>query len=213
MLLRLALSIGLAAAIAAPAAVQPSWAQSSKPPAAADVPTAAPAPAPAPATPAPGATALSGDAFGQDVNLTAQPMVYVKGTGTWDNAFATITAAFRKLKAYLDKAALNQDGPAMTIFTATDDRGFEFEAALPVAAPPQTPPGGDIVLGTSPSGHALKFVHRGSYDTLDNTYEAVTNYLDEKGLDAKDLFIEQYATDPLTANADHLVVNILVPVK
>ena len=68
---------------------------------------------------------------------------------------------------------------------------------------------GEIAVGTSPEGHALKFVHRGSYDGLDNTYEAITNYLDDhKRLEAKDMFIEQYVTDPLTTNEDHLVVNV-----
>jgi len=50
-----------------------------------------------------------------------------------------------------------------------------------------------------PEGKALsKFVHRGSYDNMDNTYEAITNHLDEKKkLEAKDTFIEEYITDPL----------------
>ena len=56
-------------------------------------------------------------------------------------------------------------------------------------------------LGQSPDGRALKFVYRGSYDDLDNTYEAITNYLDEKRLDAKEMFIEEYVTDPLTTDA------------
>jgi effector-binding domain-containing protein len=48
---------------------------------------------------------------------------------------------------------------------------------------------------------------------MDNTYEAITNYLDEKRLDAQDLFIEEYVTDPLTTAEDKLVVNVFVPVK
>ena len=72
---------------------------------------------------------------------------------------------------------------------------------------------GDIAVGQSPEGHALKFVHRGSYDGMDNTYEAITNYLDEKRLEAKDMFIEQYVTDPVASNQDKLVVNVLVMVK
>jgi len=70
-----------------------------------------------------------------------------------------------------------------------------------------------LASNRSPEGRALKFVHRGSYDGLDNTYEAITNYLDEHKLEAKDMFIEQYLTDPLTANEDHLVVNVYVLVK
>jgi len=48
---------------------------------------------------------------------------------------------------------------------------------------------------------------------MDSTYEAITNYLDDKQLEAKDLFIEEYVTDPVTTPEDKLVVNIFVPIK
>ena len=48
---------------------------------------------------------------------------------------------------------------------------------------------------------------------MDSSYEAITNYLDDKGLEAKDLFIEEYATDPLTTKPDQMVVNVFVPIK
>ena len=206
MFLRLALAATLAAAIFAAAEAQPARAESpaQSPPAAPAKPDAAqPAPAPGQA----------GDPFGEDATLTAKPIVYIKGTGTWDNAFETITAAFKTLKTYIGKEGLKIDGDPMTIFTSTDDAGFQFEAAIPVAEPPKNPPHGEIAVGKSPEGHALKFVHRGSYDGLDNTYEAITNYLDERRLEAKDMFIEQYLTDPVAANEDHLVVNVLVVIK
>jgi GyrI-like small molecule binding domain len=141
MFLRLALAAALAAAIFAAAEQQPAWAESPapSPPAAPAKPDAA---QPAPAAPSQAAPAQAGDPFGEDATLTAKPIVYLKGTGTWDNA-----------------------------------------------------------------------VHRGSYDGLDNTYEAITNYLDDHKLEAKDMFIEQYLTDPLTANEDHLVVNVYVLIK
>src|SRR5271167_943445 len=128
----------------------------------------------APAAPA----AQPGDSFGEGTTLTAKTIIYVKGNGTWDKAFETITSSFRKIKAYLDKEGIKPDGLSMTIFTATDDTGFDYEAAVPIAEAPKNPPHGDIQLGQSPDGQALKFVHRGSYDDLDNTYEAITNYLD-----------------------------------
>ena len=68
-------------------------------------------------------------------------------------------------------------------------------------------------MGEAPSGKALKFVHRGSYDAMDSTYEAITNYLDDKRMEAKDLFIEEYTTDPVKADPNKLVVNVFVPVK
>ncbi len=101
----------------------------------------------------------------------------------------------------------------MTIFTATDDHGFDYQAAIPLAQPPKDPPHGEIAAGQSPEGRALKFVHRGSYEAMDDTYEAITNYLDEKRLESKDMLIEQYVTDPASADEKNLVVNVLVPIK
>ena len=81
--------------------------------------------------------------FGEDTTLTAKTMIYVKGSGTWDKAFDTITGSFKKINAYLDKEGLKPAGLPMTIFTATDDTGFDFEAAVPIADAPKNPPHGD----------------------------------------------------------------------
>ena len=82
-------------------------------------PAASPQAAPANATPAP-----PGDPFGEESTLAAKPIVYVKGTGTWDNAFETITGSLKKLKAYVDKQGLKTDGLPMTIFTV--DRRYRL---------------------------------------------------------------------------------------
>jgi effector-binding domain-containing protein len=153
------------------------------------------------------------DPFGQELKLAPKTIVYVAGSGTWDKAYDTLVEAFKKLDAYLNGAGLKASGPAMTIYTSTDDTGFDFKAAVPLADAPKSPPGKEIAVGQSPDGKVLKFVHRGSYDELNQTYEAITNYLDEKGLDAKDLLIEEYTTDLVTSPQDMLVVNILVPLK
>src|SRR5882757_6955006 len=80
------------------------------------------------------------DPFGQEVKLAPKIIVYVSGSGTWDKAYDTLIEAFKKLTAYVDGAGLKAAGPAMTIYTATDDTGFDFKAALPVAEPPKGPP-------------------------------------------------------------------------
>ena len=171
---------------------------------------AAPAPAPVPPE---GIQTKPSDPFGESVTLTVKPIVYVKGTGAWDSAFATISGALKKVEAFADKAGLKADGLPMTIFTATDDHGFDYQAAIPLAQPPKDTPRGEFFVGQSPEGRALKFVHRGSYESMDDTYEAITNYLDEKRLESKDMLIEQYVTDPASADEKNLVVNVFVPIK
>ena len=199
--IRLAAPIVLALAFATGPAGATALAQNASPP---------PATIPGLAAPAP---LQPGDAFGEAVTLPERTVIYFKGQTNWDTAYDTLVDAFKSLNDYFAKQGLKASGPAMTIYTQTDDRGFSFQAALPVAEAPAEPPKGDIGLGKSPAGKALKFVHRGAYDAMDSTYEAITNYLDDKGLEAKDLFIEEYTSDPVTTPQDKLVVNVFVPVK
>jgi effector-binding domain-containing protein len=153
------------------------------------------------------------DPFGLEVTLQAKTIIYIEGAANWDSAFEALTGSFKTIEEYLNKEGLKADGPAMTIYTATDDTGFQFKAAVPLAQAPRNPPPNGITIGQSPAGKALKFVHRGSYDAMDNTYEAITNFLDDKQLDAADLFVEEYVTDPLKTAEDKLVINVLVPLK
>jgi effector-binding domain-containing protein len=173
-------------------------------------PAAAPAPPPAPAQPP---AAKPGDPFGEEVTLAAKTIVYSKGSANWDSAFETLVETFKKINDALEKQGVKPAGPAMTIYTATDDTGFEFEAGIPVAEAPKGPLPEGLAVKKSPEGRALKFIHRGSYDAMDSTYEAITNHFDEKRLEAKDLFIEYYVTDPLTTQEDNLVIEVYVPVK
>jgi effector-binding domain-containing protein len=183
-------------------------------PAFAQTPTGpTPSAKPAPQTTPQNAPTPDGEAVGEDAALTAKTIIYVKGSGTWDKTFDIISGSFKKIKTYLDKEGIKPDGLPMTIFTATDDTGFEYQAAVPIAAVPKNPPHGDIAVGHSPEGKALKFVHRGAYEDLDNMYEAITNYLDDRRLEAKDMFIEEYETDPAVADAKTLVVNVYVLIK
>jgi len=103
-------------------------------------------------------------------------------------------------------------GNPMIVYTSTDDTGFTYLAEFPIDQAPKNLTE-NMSIGKSPEGKALKFVHRGSYDNMDNTYEAITNHLDDKKLEAKDTFIEEYITDPLKTAEDKLVINVYVPLK
>lgn len=222
-------------AVPAPAASSAPAASASPAPAASPVPTASPAPAasavpipppaetkpPAgspstaqtpPSPPPPAATVQTADPFGQEFTLTPKKVVILKGTANWDAAFDTLIESFKTLTALLDKQGIKAAGNSMIVYTSTDDTGFTYQAQIPVE---QDPKGlsKDISVGKSPEGKALKFVHRGSYDNMDNTYEAITNHLDDKKLEAKDTFIEEYITDPLKTQEDKLVINVYVPLK
>lgn len=154
----------------------------------------------------------SADPFGEEQTLTAKKVLTLKGSATWDSAFETIVGSLKTLSSFLDKQGIKPAGPVVVVYTSTDDNGFTYLAEIPVDQDPKNLAKG-MSVGTSPEGPTLKFVHRGSYDNMDNTYEAITNYLDEKKLEAKDTFIEEYVTDPLNTTEDKLVINVFVPLK
>ncbi len=189
-------------------------ASASPAPVASPAPAASASPAPAaPASPPPAAAqAQPSDAFGEEITLAAKKVLIVKGTANWDNAFDTLIDSFKALSALLDKQGIKPAGNGMIVYTSTDDTGFTFMAEMPIDQEPKNL-GKGMSIGQSPEGKALKFVHRGSYDNMDNTYEAITNHLDERKLEAKDTFIEEYLTDPLKTAEDKLVINVYVPLK
>ena len=173
----------------------------------ADSPAASQSPTPPPAAPV-----QTADPFGESFTLEPKKVVMLKGTANWDSAFDALIEAFKQLTALLDKDGIKPSGNPMIVYTSTDDTGFTFIAEIPIDQDAKNL-GKNMSMGNSPDGKALKFVHRGSYDNMDNTYEAITNHLDDKKLEAKDTFIEEYITDPLKTAEDKLVINVYVPLK
>ncbi|MBV8927101.1 MAG: GyrI-like domain-containing protein [Bradyrhizobium sp.] len=191
---------GTGSALAQAASPTPSTSASPAP-----SPSASPAPAPAPSV-------QTADPFGESITLSAKKVVIFKGNANWDSAFDTLVDSFKALNALLDKQGIKPAGNVMIVYTSTDDTGFTYLAEIPVDQEPKNL-AKNMSMGQSPEGKALKFVHRGSYDNMDNTYEAITNHLDDKKLEAKDTFIEEYMTDPLKTAEDKLVINVYVPLK
>ena len=142
-------------------------------------------------------------------------MAMIHGTASWDDGYAAITAAITKIKTEVEKAGLKINGRPITVFLETSDDNFTYDAMVPIEA---IPAGKDkltaeIRLGKSPPGKAIKFQHRAAYEEIDSTYEAITAYLDEKGLEAQNLFIEEYINDVKSPEDPTLEVNIYVFVQ
>ncbi|CAA2155719.1 hypothetical protein MBRA_01348 [Methylobacterium brachiatum] len=150
-----------------------------------------------------------------EVTLPAKPAAIVSGKTKWEEAIVNLTKAFSRIEADLAKLGIAPAGRPLAVFTRTDDDGFEFEAMIPVAAAPNPAPAeaDGMRFGTTPSGKALRFPHRGSYESIDGTYETLTAYLDAKDIVVQDRFVEEYATDLKDGTDDNLDVNIFALVK
>lgn len=152
---------------------------------------------------------------GQMIDVAARPVAILRGQGAWNEGLKTLSEAIAKVSAATARAGLAATGRPLAAFTETDENGFHFEAMIPIAKAPEGKGqlGDGVEIGASPAGKALKFQHRGPYDDIDTTYEAITAYLDEKGLDTQNVFIEEYLTDLKSGDDEGLEVDVYVFVK
>jgi effector-binding domain-containing protein len=151
----------------------------------------------------------------QMVDVPARPVAMLRGEAKWDDATIALVEATAKINAALTKAGLAAGGRPLTVFTETNENGFHYEAMIPIAKAPEGKAklADGVEIGSSPTGKALKFQHRGTYEEIDSTYEAITAYLDEKGLDTKNQFIEEYLTDLKPEDDGAVDVDVYVFVK
>lgn len=161
-----------------------------------------------------GSPGVPENATTENVDVPSRPVVLLNGQSSYDDAFRSIKSSLDIVKKAMDKAGIKPAGHPVTIFSEPDDKGFKYQAAVPVAAKPdKTDLGDGVTVGSSPAGKAIKFQHRGAYDDIDSTYDVITAYLDAKGLQVDRPYIEEYLTDLTTPDDPNLQVDIYVFVK
>ncbi len=173
--------------------------------------------------PAPAAPSASGsqpppgvpsDASAVTLDLTPRVVAYLHASAKWEDGFKTVRSELAKVEAAIKNAGLTPSGHPFALFVETDDKSFQFDAMVPIAEKPESNElSGGVKIGESPSGKAIKFLHRGSYDEIDSTYDLITAFLDEKGLESQNRFIEEYLTDTTEPDDANLEADIYVLLK
>jgi effector-binding domain-containing protein len=154
------------------------------------------------------------DASAVTLELTSRPVAFTSASAEWADGFKSVVSEIAKVDAAIKKAGLTPAGHPIALFLATDDKSFQFEAMIPLAEKPEAKDLSDgVKIGESPSGKAIKFLHRGAYDDIDSTYDLITAFLDEKGLESQNRFLEEYLTDTTEPDDANLEADIYVFLK
>eukprot|EP01037_Dinobryon_pediforme_P016674 gene16674-16854_t len=148
-------------------------------------------------------------------DLPAKPVALLRGKASWEDGYKVIHEGFKKITDALAVEKIPVTGKPLAVFVETNDQDFKYEIMIPIEKAPEGKAGlpGDIVFGMSPAGKVLRFQHRGAYDDVDSTYEAITAYLDEKGFESRDLFVEEYLNDAKGSDDTNLQVDVYVYLK
>ncbi len=145
------------------------------------------------------------------LDVTAQDILYVttRSSQDPDDIAATIAVAYAEISDFMQAENIHMTGQPMAVTRAWEEGGYEFDAAIPVDLIP-TRLSGNIKAGSSPSGPAVRAVHRGAFDQMMPTYEKLAAYMSAHGLKHGGVSWEHYITDPATTDPADMTTHVYI---
>jgi effector-binding domain-containing protein len=143
------------------------------------------------------------------LDLEPADILFVQTDPGMDSAdmAASLADAYREITRVMQEQQIEMVAQPMAISRAWDEQGFRFEAAIPVNLV-GFEASGRVQAGQSPSGRAVRIVHRGPYDAMGPAYEKLAAYMEAHGLREGRVSWEQYISDPGITPAEELVTHI-----
>lgn len=147
----------------------------------------------------------------EKTQVTAQNILFVTTSSGQEPADIAIAmaAAYAEISTFMSSSGIAMTGQPMAITSSWQDGGYEFDAAIPVDVTPAVL-SGNIQSGQSPSGPAVRAVHRGSYDEMMPTYEKLAAYMSAHGLRQGDVSWEHYITDPGVTSEQDMITYVYI---
>lgn len=133
--------------------------------------------------------------------------VPVGGNAQQSGVAGSMAEAFREITAFMVEQDLAMSAQPMAITRSWDEKGFRIDAAIPVVRSNVQPPG-NVRWGHSPSGRAVRLIHRGPYDSMAPSYEKLAAYMAVHGLVEGNISWEQYISDPIETDPESLLTHI-----
>ncbi|NWH07999.1 MAG: SRPBCC family protein [Alphaproteobacteria bacterium] len=147
------------------------------------------------------------------VTLTARPILYVTSSAPANDSAAigqALGKAYGQIGAYMQKNGIAMAGAPLAITLSHESGTWRFNAAMPIASAPATAPTAEdgVMLGETPAGQAVKFVHKGPYSAMAASYDAIAAYMKANNLAESDMSFEEYVSDPADTPEADLITNI-----
>lgn len=118
---------------------------------------------------------------------------------------------YGEIMGYLASRGVQPSGMPFTMYYNMDMSALDVEMGLPVAQPLEGQ--GRIEPGTLPGGRAAVALHVGPYESLDQTYEKLTDYVKREGLETEPYMYESYLNDPGEVPPEELKTEVVFPLR
>ncbi len=141
-------------------------------------------------------------------------MLYVERSaeGSMQNLSRALAQAYQTLMGYIHSNDIGEFGRPMAITRHKDDMRWDFAAAIEVDID-SIDTLGEVRLGRTHAGKALRLVQQGPYEQIAESLELLRAYMQEYGLKANGDLWEVYVSDPAEVASDEIITHIYQPVK
>jgi effector-binding domain-containing protein len=153
----------------------------------------------------------------ETITAESRPMLYVTRPAAMEpkDIAKVMGEAFGAMGAFLGKSGVKPVGPPLAVYHDWDAGSGKMKVDLgfPVAATDTPKATGEIHAGKTPSGKALKTVHRGPYPKLQETYSELEGHLLRAGIPMPSTAWEVYVSDPDKTLPDELLTEVYMPLQ
>jgi effector-binding domain-containing protein len=152
----------------------------------------------------------------ETVEAETRPMLYVTRSTSMNpqDVAAAMGEAFGAVGAFLGQSGVKPVGPPLAVYHDWDESAgmMTVDVGVPVVSRDTKKATGEVHAGQTPSGKALKAVHRGPYPKLADTYGKLEAHMKKAGLPMPPVAWEVYVSDPDKTPADDLTTEIYMPI-
>ncbi|MEL6681721.1 MAG: GyrI-like domain-containing protein [Pseudomonadota bacterium] len=141
--------------------------------------------------------------------LPEQPYLYVERECPYGPEIAeAMGSGFAAVFGHVSAQGITPLSMPMSIYLGMDPEILRFRAAVMVNAEDAAKADGDVKAATLPAGDAMSTMHLGSYDKMNETHQALWQYMETEKTPAKMPVWEIYIDDPAKTPADKLRTEI-----
>jgi len=141
--------------------------------------------------------------------LVSQPYLGKRFRALLSDVGSGVHQGYAELFAKLAAAGVAPTGPPFLIASKPEQGAMEIEIGVPCAAPPAA---GELYAGTLPGGRAAATTHRGAYDAIGPTYDALSRWVLANGHMMAGPPREVYLTGPDVARPEEQVTELVWPI-
>jgi effector-binding domain-containing protein len=150
-------------------------------------------------------------------DLTSRPVVSIRTTIALEQIQDVLGRGYGKIMEFLGRSGIQPADVPFVLYRNEDMQALDIEFGFPVQAT-----GGlarlmeketELQLSELPAGRAAVALHTGPYMQLERTYNELTNWVKQQGLETSGICFERYIDGPDSVPEDELKTELYFLLK